>query len=431
MFVGETGVGRVVQRTCELMREHRTDDVRKHGRHRPAHRAEVPQLPLLGVARSVRLGGLHQRRQLLHRRASRGASRRREQEDDHQLKDATYRVTGVQGDRDRGARGAGPALAERAAARRLHRRLPAGRRPLEQDHRQPRHRLRAEAPPPGLPPRHRGLRRVQGVAGRPRDQRGGVGRAPHEWLPTETRPGLRAEPHAAGGGARQVRQLDRAAPARDQRPARRLRVRPPGLTGSAISHERSGASPRAVQRRDVLRRPPPRRGPGRCPGVLLRGAHPHLRRRGRAGQPHRQRLPRPRGGDGGPRPHALPRRAGVPGRVLGRHQDRRRAHPRQHADARRQDYLYFLDDSRARSPSSRRRCWPRRAPCWAQATLPEARAGGGRRGPARISRGRTARQGLEPAGRPRRPRATTPRSGSTRRAPPASPRARCTCTTTW
>jgi benzoyl-CoA 2,3-dioxygenase component B len=31
MFVGETGVGRTVQRTCELMREHRTDDVRKVG----------------------------------------------------------------------------------------------------------------------------------------------------------------------------------------------------------------------------------------------------------------------------------------------------------------------------------------------------------------------------------------------------------------
>ena len=31
MFVGETGIGRVVQRACELMREHRTDDVRKFG----------------------------------------------------------------------------------------------------------------------------------------------------------------------------------------------------------------------------------------------------------------------------------------------------------------------------------------------------------------------------------------------------------------
>jgi benzoyl-CoA 2,3-dioxygenase component B len=31
MFVGETGVGRIIQRTCELMREHRTDDVAKFG----------------------------------------------------------------------------------------------------------------------------------------------------------------------------------------------------------------------------------------------------------------------------------------------------------------------------------------------------------------------------------------------------------------
>jgi benzoyl-CoA 2,3-epoxidase subunit B len=31
MFVGTSGVGRVIQRTCELMREHDTDDVRAHG----------------------------------------------------------------------------------------------------------------------------------------------------------------------------------------------------------------------------------------------------------------------------------------------------------------------------------------------------------------------------------------------------------------
>ena len=31
MFVGATGVGRVVQRTCELMNEHNSDDVRSHG----------------------------------------------------------------------------------------------------------------------------------------------------------------------------------------------------------------------------------------------------------------------------------------------------------------------------------------------------------------------------------------------------------------
>src|SRR5262249_26894287 len=31
MFVGETGIMRVVQRACELKREHKTDDLRKHG----------------------------------------------------------------------------------------------------------------------------------------------------------------------------------------------------------------------------------------------------------------------------------------------------------------------------------------------------------------------------------------------------------------
>ncbi len=31
MFVGETGVGRIIERTCELMKEHKTDDVRSLG----------------------------------------------------------------------------------------------------------------------------------------------------------------------------------------------------------------------------------------------------------------------------------------------------------------------------------------------------------------------------------------------------------------
>ncbi|MBM3565245.1 MAG: benzoyl-CoA 2,3-epoxidase subunit BoxB, partial [Alphaproteobacteria bacterium] len=31
MFVGETGVGRIIERACQIMREHKTDDVRAHG----------------------------------------------------------------------------------------------------------------------------------------------------------------------------------------------------------------------------------------------------------------------------------------------------------------------------------------------------------------------------------------------------------------
>ena len=81
MFVGATGIGRVVQRTVELMKEHDTDDVAPLRRHRRRHAAALPQLPLQRVARPVRRRDVDQRRQLLRRRAEGplpgGAARRR------------------------------------------------------------------------------------------------------------------------------------------------------------------------------------------------------------------------------------------------------------------------------------------------------------------------------------------------------------------
>ena len=69
MFVGTTGVDRVVERAAQLMTRARhrrgcgpwRDPARGH--------PEVPELPLLGVARPVRRRDLDQRGQLLHRRA--------------------------------------------------------------------------------------------------------------------------------------------------------------------------------------------------------------------------------------------------------------------------------------------------------------------------------------------------------------------------
>ena len=69
MLVGTTGVDRVVERTAQLMVEHDTDDVAGARRHPARRDPEVPELPLLGVARPVRRRDLDQRRQLLHRRA--------------------------------------------------------------------------------------------------------------------------------------------------------------------------------------------------------------------------------------------------------------------------------------------------------------------------------------------------------------------------
>ena len=72
MFVGETGVMRVVQRTGEVMNELGTDDSER------LRSAGVIDLPTVQkyinfhysvVGGPVRAGGIHQRRQLLHRRA--------------------------------------------------------------------------------------------------------------------------------------------------------------------------------------------------------------------------------------------------------------------------------------------------------------------------------------------------------------------------
>jgi benzoyl-CoA 2,3-dioxygenase component B len=50
MFVGASGIGRVVDRTVELMKQHDTDDIREHGGIDVATLQRYPQLPLLGLA---------------------------------------------------------------------------------------------------------------------------------------------------------------------------------------------------------------------------------------------------------------------------------------------------------------------------------------------------------------------------------------------
>ena len=81
MFVGASGIARVVQRTVELMKEHDTADVGAVRRHRRRHAAALPQLPLQRVARPVRRRDVDERGQLLRRRAEGplpgGAARRR------------------------------------------------------------------------------------------------------------------------------------------------------------------------------------------------------------------------------------------------------------------------------------------------------------------------------------------------------------------
>jgi benzoyl-CoA 2,3-dioxygenase component B len=97
MFVGETGVGRVVQRACELMREHRTDDVRVHGgidlptiqRYLNFHCSV--SLDLFGSELSTNAANFYTA-------GLKGRFEETKREDDHQLKQATYPVAELAGE---------------------------------------------------------------------------------------------------------------------------------------------------------------------------------------------------------------------------------------------------------------------------------------------------------------------------------------------
>jgi benzoyl-CoA 2,3-epoxidase subunit B len=97
MFVGETGVGRVVQRTCELMREH-GDDVRRHGG------IDLPTLQKylnFHFSVSVDLFGseLSTNAANFYTMGLKGRFEETKKTDDHLLKDATYAVTLVDAER--------------------------------------------------------------------------------------------------------------------------------------------------------------------------------------------------------------------------------------------------------------------------------------------------------------------------------------------
>src|SRR5436853_6703356 len=98
MFVGEAGIGRIVQKTVELMREHGTDDVRRYGgidlatmqRYLNFHCSV--SLDLFGSEISTNAANFYTAG--LKARFEEGKKR-----DDHRLKDTTYAVSELTGDR--------------------------------------------------------------------------------------------------------------------------------------------------------------------------------------------------------------------------------------------------------------------------------------------------------------------------------------------
>jgi len=89
MFVGDTGIGRIVQRTCELMREHKTEDMRKLG---------AIDLPLIqkylnfhfSVSEDLFGSEISTNAANYYTAGIKGRFEEGKKDDDHVLKDATY-----------------------------------------------------------------------------------------------------------------------------------------------------------------------------------------------------------------------------------------------------------------------------------------------------------------------------------------------------
>ncbi len=98
LFIGETGIARVVQRTCELMRRHKTDDMRTYGaldlallqRYLNFHYSV--SLDLFGSEISTNAANFYTL-------GLKGRFEETKKTDDHRLTDAIYRITLVEGDR--------------------------------------------------------------------------------------------------------------------------------------------------------------------------------------------------------------------------------------------------------------------------------------------------------------------------------------------
>lgn len=97
MFVGESGIGRVVQRTCELMREHKTDDVRPHG---GIDLATIQKYINFHCSVSLDLFGseISTNAANFYTMGLKGRFEETKKTDDHRLKDATYSVAELVGD---------------------------------------------------------------------------------------------------------------------------------------------------------------------------------------------------------------------------------------------------------------------------------------------------------------------------------------------
>ena len=216
LFVGETGVGRVVERTARLIRESPAEDVRERGGIPPRHDPKVDQRVVLRVARPVRRRGFLERSQLLRRRPQ-GALRRVERQALPGSRGARGLVRARRSGRDEDdATGdPPPPRDEPRPPRLLLRRLRTGAQEVESDARE-RWALRPPVPAlSALQPPDRALCRHALRHARSPPLSRGLHASPGRVPPDRRGPGLRGVADAARARAREDRRMDRTAAGRE------------------------------------------------------------------------------------------------------------------------------------------------------------------------------------------------------------------------
>ena len=167
MFVGETGIGRTIQRTCEAMKAAGIEDANDIAKVRALGVVDLPTIQKklnLHYSLSLDLFGSEVSTNAANAYNAGIKGRFRETLDRRRPPAGELDLSGAQDGRrpDQARRRAGADRAQHAAARRLHPRLRQGHRALQQDHRADRREVPPGAAACRVPPPDR---RVQGRAG--------------------------------------------------------------------------------------------------------------------------------------------------------------------------------------------------------------------------------------------------------------------------
>ena len=221
MFVGESGVGRVISRTCAAMNELKTDDV---GKLRTAGVIDLPTIQRyinFHFSVTIDLFGADESSNAatFYSTGLKGRYEEGKRTDDHVLEGRNLQGAQHRGRQAGGKRGADAQRLERSAARRLHQRQRGWRGALEPPDREGGHRLPPERAPQGVPPQHRRPVGRQGLARWPRGERAGMESAQGRMAAQRSRPRLCGFADGPRGRAWPVRQLDRTAGHGHQPPA--------------------------------------------------------------------------------------------------------------------------------------------------------------------------------------------------------------------